>query len=123
MSYIKQKIFRNKIFKSMRFRALAFVLILTVIPPFILEFGLAANVENSMVRQKMDRLQGQCNILRNNLVSLGYLDMEMQMNSLELSHIQIKNYISEMEGTMANNIKLYNCLGIMGGILVVLIIV
>lgn len=55
--------------------------------------------------------------------SLGYLDMEMQMNSLELSHIQIKNYISGMEGTMANNIKLYNCLGIMGGILVVLIIV
>lgn len=55
--------------------------------------------------------------------SLGYLDMEMQMNSLELNSIQIKKYIEDMEKNMSNNIKLYNCLGIMGGILVVLIIV
>ena len=95
MSYIKQKIFRNKIFKSMRFRALAFVLILTVIPPFILEFGLAANVENSMVRQKMDRLQGQCNILRNNLVSLGYLDMT---DSEDMSAIAINAELSQLSG-------------------------
>ena len=95
MSYIKQKIFRNKIFKSMRFRALAFVLILTVIPPVILEFGLAANVENSMVRQKMDRLQGQCNILRNNLVSLGYLDMT---DSEDMSAIAINAELSQLSG-------------------------
>ena len=95
MSYIKQKIFRNKIFKSMRFRALAFVLILTVIPPFILEFGLAANVENSMVRQKMDGLQGQCNILRNNLVSLGYLDMT---DSEDMSAIAINAELSQLSG-------------------------
>lgn len=95
MSYIKQKIFRNKIVKSMRFRALAFVLILTVIPPVILEFGLAANVENSMVRQKMDRLQGQCNILRNNLVSLGYLDMT---DSEDMSAIAINAELSQLSG-------------------------
>ena len=95
MSYIKQKIFRNKVFRSMRFRALAVVLILTVIPPLILESGLAANVENSMVRQKMDRLQGQCNILRNNLVSLGYLDMT---DSEDMSAIAINAELSQLSG-------------------------
>lgn len=55
--------------------------------------------------------------------SLGYLDKEMQLNTLDLFMEQIRADIKDMEKTMSDNVRLYNCLGVMGGILVILIIV
>ena len=55
--------------------------------------------------------------------SLGYLDKEMQVNTLDLFMEQIRTDIKDMEQTMPNNVRMYNCLGVMGGILVLLIIV
>lgn len=55
--------------------------------------------------------------------SLGYLDKDMQISTLDLFMEQIKTDIKDMEQTMSGNVRLYNCLGVMGGILVILIIV
>lgn len=82
-----------KYLKSMRFRALAFVLLLCIIPLFFMEMSLTGIARKIMVQQKMDRLQGQCNILRNNLVTYNYLDsanghdMEMVAINAELSQL------------------------------------
>lgn len=55
--------------------------------------------------------------------SLGYLDKQMQINTLDLFMEQIRTDIKDMEKTISDNVRLYNCLGVMGGILVILIIV
>lgn len=55
--------------------------------------------------------------------NLGYLDKDMQLNTLDLLTEQIRKDISDLEQSMAGNIRLYNCLGVMGGIIVILIIV
>lgn len=55
--------------------------------------------------------------------NLGYLDKEMQINTLDLFMEQLRTDIGDMEQTMQNNVRLYHCLGVMGGILVILIIV
>lgn len=55
--------------------------------------------------------------------NLGYLDKDMQISTLDLLTEQIRKDISDMEKSMSDNVRLYNCLGVMGGILVILIIV
>lgn len=55
--------------------------------------------------------------------NLGFLDKEMQLDTLDLYDEQVSHHISELEGSIANNVKLYNCIGIMGAILIVIIIV
>lgn len=54
--------------------------------------------------------------------TLGYLDKEMQLSSFDLFLEQLDMDIGENNRKMKDNCKLYKCLGVMGGILVVLLI-
>lgn len=99
------KFFKRKYIKSMKYRTLAFVLLLSIIPPFIMEFGLAGIMERSMVQQKMDRLQGQCNILRNNLVTNSYLEL---VGSDDNEFIAIEAELSQLSSMYDGRIVLVN---------------
>lgn len=54
--------------------------------------------------------------------TLGFLDKEMQLSTFDLFMEQLDIEINENNMKMKDNCKLYKCLGVMGGILVVLII-
>lgn len=55
--------------------------------------------------------------------NLGYLDKEMQLNTIDLYLEHLELEIEEARKNLNNNGKLYKCLGIMGGILITLVIV
>ncbi len=55
--------------------------------------------------------------------NLGYLDKEMQLNTLDLYNGQLEFNIQILEESIVKTVRLYNCLGMMGGILIVLIII
>lgn len=55
--------------------------------------------------------------------NLGYLDKEMQMNTLELFLAQIEDEIIELSKTAKEKTYLYNTLGIMAGIFISIIMV
>lgn len=54
--------------------------------------------------------------------TLGFLDKEMQLSTFDLFMEQLDIEINENNTKMKDNCKLYKCLGVMGGILVVLLI-
>lgn len=54
--------------------------------------------------------------------TLGFLDMEMQLSSIDILTGELSKDIEENTIKMKDNCKLYRALGIMGGVLVVLII-
>lgn len=54
--------------------------------------------------------------------TLGFLDKEMQLSTFDLFMEQLDIEINENNKKMKDNCKLYKCLGMMGGILVVLLI-
>lgn len=53
----------------------------------------------------------------------GYLDGEMQINTIDLYMEQLETEIKTAEKETAGKVRLFNCLGIMGGIFVLLIII
>jgi stage III sporulation protein AB len=55
--------------------------------------------------------------------SLGYLDKEMQMNTLELFLTQLEDEITELSKTAKEKSYLYNTLGIMAGIFISIILI
>jgi len=55
--------------------------------------------------------------------NLGYLDKEMQMNTLDLFLTQIEEEISELSKTAKEKSYLYNTLGIMAGIFISIILI
>ena len=55
--------------------------------------------------------------------SLGYLDKEMQMNTLDLFLAQLEDDISELSKTAKEKTYLYNTLGIMTGIFISIVLV
>ncbi|NLP16807.1 MAG: stage III sporulation protein AD [Clostridiales bacterium] len=55
--------------------------------------------------------------------NLGYLDKEMQMNTLELFLTQIEEEINELSKTAKEKSYLYNTLGIMAGIFISIILI
>jgi stage III sporulation protein AB len=55
--------------------------------------------------------------------SLGYLDKEMQMNTLELYIAQLTEEITELSKNVNEKTYLYNSLGIMSGIFVTIIMI
>lgn len=55
--------------------------------------------------------------------NLGYLDKEMQMNTLELFLTQIEDEISELSKTVKEKSYLYSTLGIMAGIFISIILI
>lgn len=54
--------------------------------------------------------------------NLGYLDKEMQMNTLELFLTQLEDEISELSKTAKEKSYMYNTLGIMAGIFISIIL-
>jgi stage III sporulation protein AB len=55
--------------------------------------------------------------------NLGYLDKEMQMNTLDLYITQLADEITELSNTVNEKAYLYNSLGIMSGIFISIIMV
>ncbi|TAH66651.1 MAG: stage III sporulation protein AB [Anaerolineaceae bacterium] len=55
--------------------------------------------------------------------NLGYLDKEMQMNTLELFLTQLEDEINELSKTAKEKSYLYNTLGIMAGIFISIILI
>ena len=55
--------------------------------------------------------------------NLGYLDKEMQMNTIELYLVQLEDEISDLSKTVKEKAYLYNTLGIMAGIFITIIMV
>lgn len=55
--------------------------------------------------------------------NLGYLDKEMQMNTLDLFLSQMEDEIQELSKTAKEKTYLYNSLGIMGGIFISIILI
>lgn len=54
--------------------------------------------------------------------TLGFLDREMQLAAIDLFMEQLETMIGENSLKLRDNSRLYRCLGVMGGILVVLVI-
>ncbi len=80
---------KNKFIKSIRFRIFFALLCAGCVPAFFFRVSLLDNYEEQMVKHKMDRLQNQCNILRNHLVSENYLTAQTQSPTVnaELSQL------------------------------------
>lgn len=55
--------------------------------------------------------------------SLGYLDKDMQINTLELYIEQIEAEIHELSRSVKEKSYMYNALGVMGGIFIIIIMV
>ena len=55
--------------------------------------------------------------------NLGYLDKEMQMNTLDLFLAQMEEEIYELSKTVKEKTYLYNSLGIMAGIFISIIMI
>ena len=101
MSGFKRKV----LFKSLRFRVFVFLIIIVFLPLLLVTFSTIDKMEDSMVKQKMNRLQGQCNILRNNLSSTGYLDVE---NRSDKDAIAIEAEMSQLSGMYDGRILVIN---------------
>lgn len=55
--------------------------------------------------------------------NLGYLDKEMQINTIDLYISQLEGEIEETNETMKEKTHLYNCLGVMLGIFISIVII
>lgn len=55
--------------------------------------------------------------------SLGYLDKEVQLNTLELYIEQLENEIQELQKNVKEKTYMYNALGVMGGIFIVIVMI
>lgn len=55
--------------------------------------------------------------------NLGYLDKDMQVNTLDLFITQLETEISDLSKTVKEKVYLYNTLGIMAGIFIIIIMI
>jgi stage III sporulation protein AB len=55
--------------------------------------------------------------------NLGYLDKEMQINTIDLYISQLETEIEDLNNSMKEKTHLYNCLGIMLGIFIAIVII
>lgn len=80
---------KNKLIKSIRFRIFVTLLMVGTLPVLFFRVSFLDNYEEQMVKHKMDRLQNQCNILRNHVVSENYLTAQTQSPTVnaELSQL------------------------------------
>lgn len=80
---------KNKVIKSIRFRIFFTLLLVGCLPLIFFRFIFLDSYEEQMVNHKMERLQNQCNILRNHLVSENYLTADTQSPTVnaELSQL------------------------------------
>lgn len=54
--------------------------------------------------------------------NLGYLDGEMQLGTIDLYVEQLADEIKSLEGTISSKSRIYNCLGVMGGIFMAILL-
>lgn len=54
--------------------------------------------------------------------TIGYLDKEMQMNTFELYLSQLDSEINELRNSLKQKTKLYNCMGIMAGLFLAIVL-
>lgn len=64
----------KKVFKSMKCRIFLIILVIGILPTAIFQGVVRNPIENAMVDSKMDRLLGQCNILKNHIISENYIE-------------------------------------------------
>lgn len=55
--------------------------------------------------------------------NLGYLDKEMQINTIDLYLTQLEDELKELSGTVKEKAYLYNTLGILAGIFITIILI
>lgn len=79
---------RNRYIRSMRFIILVLTILVGVVPLMLGNAFYLKMIEDKMIEQKMERLLGQCNILRNHIVSERYMEnQEVPSVKAELSQL------------------------------------
>lgn len=66
----------QKLMNSMKFRIFIMMLLVGIVPIILLELIVLPVYKEEMVRAKMNRLQGQCNIVKNHIISENYLELK-----------------------------------------------
>ncbi len=88
MKILKRIRIKNKYLRSIRFVILVFSIFLCIIPLTIVNVIQLKTTEDKMVDQKMERLLGQCNIIRSHIVSEGFFENpDVVSVSAELSQL------------------------------------
>lgn len=54
--------------------------------------------------------------------TIGYLDKELQMNTFELFLSQLEQEIRSQQDTIAQKTKMYNCMGVMAGVFITILL-
>lgn len=67
---------RLRMIRSMKLRIFLILVAIGIIPLIILELAIRGPIEDEMVNSKMERLMGQCNILKNHIISENYLEIK-----------------------------------------------
>jgi len=62
-------------------------------------------------------------LLKNMGTNMGYLDREMQVGAIDLYLEQLKLNIRKMQEELPEKRRILNCLGVMGGIFVAVVLV
>ncbi len=63
---------KNKFLRSLRFRMLAVILIVGMLPVMFMKYALLQSYSDELVEQKIERIQSQSVIIRDNLIKEGY---------------------------------------------------
>lgn len=88
MSVFKKIFINNKYIRSMRFIVMLLAIVIGIIPMAIVNIVQINDAEKEMIQNKMDRLVGQSNILRDHLVKEGYYENgEVVSVNTELSQL------------------------------------
>lgn len=74
MNIFKKTINKSKYLRSMRFAILVFAILVGIVPIILVNIIQLTDTEDNMVKQKMDRLIGQCNIIRSHIVTNNYFE-------------------------------------------------
>lgn len=67
----------------MKFRILIYILFIGIIPVLILNFVLVSYLENTMISDRMERLQSQCSIIKNYFINEGKISDEILREASE----------------------------------------
>lgn len=78
----------KKIIKSMKFSIFMVMIMIGIVPVILLELLILPVYKEEMINSKMNRLQGQCNILKNHIISEKYIELkESSAINAELSQL------------------------------------
>lgn len=78
----------KKIIRSMKFIIFMVMIMTGIIPVILLELMILPVYKEEMINAKMNRLQGQCNILKNHIISEKYIELkESSAINAELSQL------------------------------------